>query len=379
MRKAHILLLVMIFLDLVSFAFLLPVIPLIVKELWWQPYTVWLINWAAAFWMFFWWILFWKLSDNFWRKKTYLATRILNVIWYLIFAFTWSIPWLVVSRLFCWLWGWWISVAQAYISDTTLPTERLQIFSKIWLITWLWLVIWPVLSSVFWRFEIIEIWLFSAFVMFASFIIWLFLKEPQTYTHEETIKIKSSHLLFVFVSYMLINITLTWIQTILPLHLNNIFGFTKNNMWYIFWYMWLISWVYILFVLEKLQKYLKEKHFISWWMFFWWILVILLGYNTNIWWLYIIAWLLAVCIAWINSSLFSLISKSCDRNRIWAIFWLNLSFWSVWDIWWALIAWFSYSSFPYLTFIIIGIMLITNWCIFSKKLKSNEPQLCKNI
>ena len=64
------------------------------------------------------------LSDRYGRRPAILAGLVLTSVAYVIFAFAWSVPILLLSRLVQGLGGGTIGVVQAYVADASPPAER---------------------------------------------------------------------------------------------------------------------------------------------------------------------------------------------------------------------------------------------------------------
>ena len=125
MRKSPIFVLfVTIFLDLLGFGIIIPILPIFIKELGAQDYQVGLI---AAIYpvMNFMFSPFWgTLSDRFGRRPIILWSVVITAIAYLVFANANALIVIFISRMLSGIGSANISVAQAYIADVTSPSER---------------------------------------------------------------------------------------------------------------------------------------------------------------------------------------------------------------------------------------------------------------
>ncbi|EKE28628.1 MAG: Adventurous gliding motility protein P [uncultured bacterium (gcode 4)] len=374
MKKILNTLLTLSFLDILGFSFILPVLPFIVKEFSWNAFTVWIVVSAAAAWMFLGWMLFWRLSDRYWRKNIILSSILLNMVWYIIFWLSKNIEIFIISRFICWLWGWWISVVQAYVWDISDDKNRMRNMWLIWASIWLWFTIWPILGSFLEVFWLRNMWFFSAFILFISFLIsYMNLWNHKLHHHEE-IKLKGStdYLKILFFSFFIITATFAWMQTIFALYLNDIFKFWPKQVAYAFWYLWIIAIIYQWFFIWKINKYIREKSLILIWL-----AILLIGFLSlwkiqNLIILYFILALLAIWLSSVNSSIFALISKHSPKKDFWRNMWINTAFWSVADIAGPFISWILYSqslNFPFYFFwFLLFLNIIMIYFLLERKL-----------
>ena len=125
MKKSPIFVLfVTIFLDLLGFGIIIPILPIFIKELGAQDFQVGLI---AAIYpvMNFMFSPFWgTLSDRFGRRPIILWSVVITAIAYLVFANARVLIVVFLSRMLSGIGSANISVAQAYIADVTSPGER---------------------------------------------------------------------------------------------------------------------------------------------------------------------------------------------------------------------------------------------------------------
>jgi len=115
---------VTIFLDLLGFGIIIPILPIFIKELGAQDFQVGLI---AAIYpvMNFMFSPFWgTLSDRFGRRPIILWSVVITAIAYLVFANAQVLIVVFLSRMLSGIGSANISVAQAYIADVTSPGER---------------------------------------------------------------------------------------------------------------------------------------------------------------------------------------------------------------------------------------------------------------
>jgi multidrug resistance protein len=130
-RAALSVLFVTIFLDLMGFGLIIPILPILSKELgapYWQIGTI-----AIMFpFMQFLFASFWGgLSDRFGRRPIMLVSIFITALAYVFFAHATTILLLFISRALSGFGAANLSVAQAYISDVTEPSNRTKAFGII--------------------------------------------------------------------------------------------------------------------------------------------------------------------------------------------------------------------------------------------------------
>lgn len=363
MNKKLIVLLFSIFLDILWFSFILPIIPFIIEGFWWNSFTIWLIISATAIWMFLGWILFWRLSDKFWRKNILIFTIILNIIWYLIFWFSSNIYIFFLARFFCGLWWGWVSVVQAYISDISKEEERIVNMWYIWASIWLWFTLWPICWTLLSGLELKRMWFISAFILILSLIsVITFLTNEKPVHIQDSLKLKwsSNKLLSLFITFFWVTATFAWVQTIFALFLNNIFNFTTKEIGLTFGYIWIIAIIYQVFFIKHAYKKLWEIKMIWVWLLLISVWLFAIWLNTNIYLLYLIIPIFAIWLSNTNSAIYSLITHFSAKKDFWKNLWLNTAFWSMADIAWPLTAWSLYLIWKNLPFYFFWALLIVN-------------------
>lgn len=362
-NKKILILLFSIFLDILGFSFILPIIPFIIEWFWGNSFVVWAVISATAAWMFIWGIFFWKLSDKYPRKNVLLITIWLNILWYLIFWLSTNLTIFFVARFLCGLWGGWISVVQAYISDISSEEDRIK---NMWLVGasiglgfTLWPIFWALLSGM----KLNEMWYISAFILLVSFGLILVLLENQSKWHvEESLNIKwaSKNLVTLFFTFFVVTATFAGIQTIFSLFLNQNFDLSIKQIWLTFWYIWIIAIIYQAFFINSIYKKIWEKNMILSWLFLSFLWLFLIGINTKLVILYLILPLFAIWISNTNSAIYSLVTHNSHKKDFGKNMWINTAFWSMADIAWPLLSGTLFLASRSLPFYIFWILLFLN-------------------
>lgn len=114
-----------VFIDLLGFGILIPILPSFAKkELGVDETAIGIAIAIYSFVQFLFNPLFGKLSDKHGRKPVIVISLFLNAIGYILFAYTQSYIMLLISRIIAGIGGSSIGVAQAYIADVTTKENR---------------------------------------------------------------------------------------------------------------------------------------------------------------------------------------------------------------------------------------------------------------
>lgn len=114
-----------VFIDLLGFGLLIPILPAFgLKVLNIDETSIGIVISAYSFIQFIFNPIFGKISDRRGRKPVIVFCLLLNAIGYLLFSITNSFLLLLLSRIIAGIGGSSISVAQAYIADVTTPENR---------------------------------------------------------------------------------------------------------------------------------------------------------------------------------------------------------------------------------------------------------------
>lgn len=128
-RKMHMalgLMFLTVFIDLVGFGIIIPVLPLYAKEFGADGFTIGLLLMSYSLMQFFFAPMWGRLSDKIGRRKVLLISLTFSAIGYLIWGFSGSLAMLFLSRIVAGFGNANLAVAQAYVSDVTPEDYRAQ-------------------------------------------------------------------------------------------------------------------------------------------------------------------------------------------------------------------------------------------------------------
>ena len=124
MRKPIFVIFITIFIDMLGFGIIIPILPIFSKELGAANYQVGLIAMSFPI-MNFLFAPFWgSLSDRYGRRPIILGSVFITTLAYLLFSQSVNLWILLLSRILSGIGSANLSVAQAYVSDVSRPEER---------------------------------------------------------------------------------------------------------------------------------------------------------------------------------------------------------------------------------------------------------------
>lgn len=125
MKKSPLLVLFLtIFIDLVGFGIVLPLLPNYARELGASPLMIGVIAATYSLMNFFFAPLWGSISDRIGRRPVILISVATSVVSYLFFSHASTLAWLIFSRVLAGIGSANVSAAQAYITDITDPANR---------------------------------------------------------------------------------------------------------------------------------------------------------------------------------------------------------------------------------------------------------------
>jgi MFS transporter, DHA1 family, tetracycline resistance protein len=113
-----------VFIDLIGFGIIIPILPTYAEKFSADPLTVGLLLMSYSLMQFFFTPIWGRLSDNVGRRPILLLSLAASALGYLIWGFAGSLTMLFVSRVVAGTGNANIAVAQAYIADITTPENR---------------------------------------------------------------------------------------------------------------------------------------------------------------------------------------------------------------------------------------------------------------
>lgn len=123
-NKALLTIFLVVFIDLLGFGIILPLLPFIAEKFAANPLQIGLLTASYSLFQLLATPVFGRLSDRFGRKKLLILSQLGSVAGYLLLGVAGSLPLLFLARIIDGATGGNISVAQAYIADVTDKSNR---------------------------------------------------------------------------------------------------------------------------------------------------------------------------------------------------------------------------------------------------------------
>lgn len=381
-RKLKIILFTL-FLEMISFGIIIPIMPFIVKAYWVSDFFVWLSYSIYAVWSFFWGLYFWKLSDKFWRKKILLITMLIHIFWYLLFSFSINIILFLIARFIIWVWASWISVAQAYIADISSNEDRVKNMWYMWAAFWLWFLFGPVFG---WLLTTVSqnlnfIWAVAWWILFINLmLVQFFMIDSQNHkSFEENIfneknifkKIKNMNksILVIFLISFIAAFWFSGMQSTFALILESRFSQTATQIWLFLGFIWICSIIYQIFWINFVRKKLSEKNMILMWLFFLAVSFLAFWFNNYYLLIFLIIPFFPIWYWSVNPAVWALIAKIWSKN-IWKLMGYNTSSVSFWNILWPLICGYLYVLNPSFWYL-LSFLLFSIWFLVCLRFLKN--------
>lgn len=123
-NKSLITIFLIVFIDLLGFGIILPLLPYIAEKYQATPLQIGILSATYSFFQLISSPILGRLSDRYGRKKILIISQLGSAIGYLILGLAGSLPLLFLSRIIDGITGGNISIAQAYIADVTTKENR---------------------------------------------------------------------------------------------------------------------------------------------------------------------------------------------------------------------------------------------------------------
>ena len=267
-----------VFVDLLGFGILIPILPTFAKkELLVDETAIGIAIAAYSLTQFFFNPVFGNLSDKYGRKKIIVLCLLLNAIGYVLFAYTHSYVMLLVSRVVAGIGGSSIGVAQAYIADVTKPENRSKGMGIIGAAFGLGFVFGPLIGGILSKYGYYVTGMASAFFSIGAFVLTiLFLPETQPVKDQRIIKprklidfaslyifAKKKDLALLMILFFILTFSVSNIYGTFALLGFKIYHFTDMQNGYMFGIVGLSSAIVQGGLVAKVSKYFSQLKLIS--------------------------------------------------------------------------------------------------------------------
>lgn len=318
-----------VFIDLLGFGILIPILPTFATKILHVDETA--IGIAIAIYslvQFFFNPVFGQLSDKYGRKPIIIISLFLNAIGYVIFAFTSSFLVLLVSRVVAGIGGSSIGVAQAYIADVTTKENRSKGMGLIGAAFGLGFVFGPMIGGILAEYGYMITGFASGGFSLLAFALTLIMlpeslkKENREVRKRKLIDIKSFQKVFsrpvlaMLVSlFFILTFSVANIYGTFALLGFKVYGFTDLQNGYMYAIIGLVSAMVQGGLLNYISKYISDKKLISTGAVLMVIGLGLMPYGGTFWGLAVIVTVLSFGTGTLQPTLLSLISRVTSESE----------------------------------------------------------------
>ena len=340
-RSALTLIFLTVFIDLLGFGILIPILPTFAtKELHVDETAIGIAIAVYSFVQFFFNSFFGELSDKYGRKPIIVICLLLNAAGYVIFAFTHTYFVLIISRIVGGIGGSSIGVAQAYIADITTKEDRSKGMGMIGAAFGLGFVFGPLMGGLLSKFGYEVTGFASAGFSFLAFLVTIFFL-PESNLNRESARVRKRKLFDVSAVKEVFKkkdlgllVTLFFILTFSVANIYGTFAllgyeayhFTDMQNGYMYGIVGISAAIVQGGLIRVVTRYLKETKMIVMGSFMMMVGLALLPYGGNFLGLTFIVILMSLGTGFLQPTLLSLISEVTSDKEQGTVLGINQSF-----------------------------------------------------
>ncbi|MBI2442731.1 MAG: MFS transporter, partial [Candidatus Levybacteria bacterium] len=296
MNKKLLTLLLVVFIDLIGFGIVIPILPLLVTQIGGGTILVGAIIASFSLFQFLFGPILGRLSDKYGRRPVLIISSLLNSLSYFLVFFFPQLWVLFVARMLAGIGSSNISVAQAYIADSSEAHERTKALGMMGAIFGLGFIVGPLLGGVAsQQFSISAAFSIPAvFSLLNAFLIYFILPESNK-TLQKHIKIeffnykiakevmKPKNIAFLILLFMFVNFSLSLIIGVFSLLGHQKFGWNEGQNGLYFGLIGLSSFTTQMFLIRQLIKKLSEVQMIKLGLIVFSISIVVMGLSPWQW------------------------------------------------------------------------------------------------
>ncbi len=367
-RSALTLIFITVFIDLLGFGILIPILPTFAtKELHVDETAVGIAIAIYSFVQFFFNSFLGKLSDKHGRKPIIVICLLLNAAGYVIFALTNTYAILLLSRIVAGIGGSSIGVAQAYIADVTSKENRSKGMGMIGAAFGLGFVFGPLIGGLLSKFGYETTGFASAAFSFLAFTFTLFLLPESNINRDKALLrqrklfdvtavkniFRKKDLGLLIIVFFILTFSIANIYGTFALLGYEVYHFTDLQNGYMYGIVGISSAVVQGGLIRIVTKYFKETKIIAIGSFFMMAGLALLPYGSNFLGLSLVVLIMSLGSGFLQPTLLSLISEITSDKEQGTVLGINQSFSAfarvLGPLWGGFAFEFLGYSFPFLT------------------------------
>ncbi len=326
-RKLLILLLV-VFIDLLGFGIIIPILPLLIERVGGNVFLVGVVIALFSLFQFLFSPILGRLSDKYGRKPILIISSFINSISYFLIFFSQSLLIILIARIIAGIGSASLSVAQAYIADSTSTHERTKKMGLLGASFSLGFIIGPFLGGITSeKFGIGAPFLIpSVLSLINTLLIFIILPESNKLL-KKNIKIelfnlkvarevmRPKNMSFLLILFFLINFVLALIIGVFPIFSQMRFSWSESQNGYYFALIGLGSFITQAYLINLLLKKINEVTMVKIGLVIFGIAVVLIGLAPFDWLVLIAGPFTSIGFSLLNVNTQSLISLESDADE----------------------------------------------------------------
>lgn len=327
-NKPLLTLFLIVFVDLLGFGIVLPLLPYIAEKYSATPFTIGILGATYSLFQLLAGPLLGRLSDRYGRKKLLAISQIGSAVGYLILGLANNLPLLFLARIIDGITGGNISIAQAYIADITTKENRAKGMGIIGAAFGLGFIFGPAIGGFLAKYNYSYPGYFAMVVSLITVFLTVFTlpetvsseerkNEPKAQiTFQEFWKVASaSNIQYLIIVFFLFNSAFSMMQGTFALWTQRRFNFGPEQNGYVFAFIGVIAVIAQLKLLPMLVKRFKERALLNYSTFFFCLGFGLIPFVPNPWYLLITQAFIVFGNSMANPSIQALASESVPKEE----------------------------------------------------------------
>lgn len=287
-----------VFVDLLGFGIVLPLLPYIAEKYEATPLTIGILGATYSFFQLVSGPILGRLSDRYGRKKLLAISQFGSAIGYLLLGMAHNLPLLFLARVIDGITGGNISIAQAYIADVTTKENRAKGMGIIGAAFGLGFIFGPAIGGFLAKYDYSYPGYFAMVVSLITVFLTMYTL-PETVNSEERVKsvkakitfqqfwkvATSSNIEYLIIVFFLLNSAFSLMQGTFALWTQKRFNFGPEQNGYIFAFIGIVSVIAQLKLLPLLVKKFHERVLLNYSTIFFGLGFFLIPFVPNPWYL----------------------------------------------------------------------------------------------
>lgn len=379
MDKKLFVLLLVVFIDLIGFGIVIPILPLVIAKSGGGALLVGIVIAVFSFFQFIFSPILGRLSDKYGRKPVLILSSYINAFSYFLIFLSQGIWILLLGRIIAGIGSSNISVAHAYIADTSESHERTKRMALIGAAFGLGFIVGPLLGGVVSaRFGVGYAFLIPAVLSFLNALFIHFILPESKKVLQKNVKIeflsikttkevlRPKNMAFLLFLFFFANLSLALIIGVFPLFSQAQYGWNEEQNGYYFGLIGIGSFVTQIFIIGQLLKVFNEAKIVRIALLIFGVAIFLIGLSPFGWMALAIGPFTAMGFSMVNVGVQSLISLESKAEEQGVVLGVAQSFGSMARVLGPIIGGLIASlnlSLPYLISGIMAILIL----LFSRK------------